>query len=222
MDRTRKKNKTKKKVLRRRKKSAPIFSAQGIEQVPTAKVFDLRVKQTEKLTEEIKVLSQRLTQGIDERVELIVDAYHEWEQANPELRLRAHEKMSMVRYGFIGPGGFDRCHELDRLPESAFFTADGDVADEIRTDRDASEVVMCPAMESGRCQEIWRGMRAPPCHLLLLEVSHGLGGGADDMGLQIVLDDFGLGGGPDDYAQSFVRAERLVRKYEERGEPGAE
>jgi hypothetical protein len=84
--------------------------------------------------------------------------------------------------------------------------------DDIPDDRKGSDVLMCPAMESRSCQGVWQGMRMPPCYLLLLEVQRGIGGGSDD-GVQEVLDDFGKWPGPEECAESFVRAEQLLRRY---------
>lgn len=74
---------------------------------------------------------------------------------------------------------------------------------------------MCPAMEAGACQGVWRGMKTPPCHLLLLEVYDGLGGGARDQSVEDVIDDFGRGGGPEEYAESFARGAQAVAQHDE-------
>lgn len=144
-----------------------------------------------------------------------VGAYRDWEGAHADLALKPRHTLAMVRLGFVGPGGFERCHEPDRLPETAFLLEDGDVAEEVRRDHTASEVLMCPAMQDGVCQGVWQNMKTPPCYLLLLEVYHGLGGGAADDSVQEVVDDYGKWGGPEEYAESFARAERTVQQYEE-------
>jgi hypothetical protein len=176
-------------------------------------VVDLDAKRSEKLTDELITLAQHSARLMDEQVELIVLAYDQWERQNPELALRASDKMAMVRLGFVGPGGFDRCHETGRRPWCAFVSEDGEPADDLPNDRNGPQVLMCPAMESRRCQGVWRGMRMPPCYLLLLEVHRGLGGGSQDSGVHEVLDDFGKWQGPEEYAESFVRAEQLIRRY---------
>ena len=176
-------------------------------------VVDLDAKRSEKLTEETVALVQQTARLLDEQVRLIVAAYNHWERENPELALRPSDKMAMVRLGFVGPGGFDRCHETGRRPLSAFISEDGEASDDLPNDRNGSEVLMCPAMESRACQGVWRGMRMPPCYLLLLEVHRGLGGGSQDSGVEEVVDDFGKWQGPEEYAESFVRAEQLIRRY---------
>ena len=176
-------------------------------------VIDLGAKRAEKMTDEILSLGRALTRTVDEAVANIVGGYRAWEGANPDLALKPRHKLAMVRLGFVGPGGFNRCHEPHRLPETAFLLEDGDVSEEIRSDHRASEVIMCPAMEANVCQGAWRGMQMPPCYLLLLEVHHGLGGGALDDRVQEVVDDFGQWGGPEEYAESFARAERSVQRY---------
>jgi hypothetical protein len=178
-------------------------------------VIDLDLKRAEKITEKLSSLGQAVRQRLDEQVAHIVGAYRKWEQTHPDLALKPRHKLAMVRLGFVGPGGFERCHEPGRLPESAFFLEDGDVSEQIRRDHKASEVLMCPAMQAGVCQGAWRGMRMPPCYLLLLEVHHGLGGGALDDSVQEVVDDFGKWGGPEEYADSFARAEQTIRKHDE-------
>ena len=176
-------------------------------------VVDLDAKRSEKLIGETVALVQQTARLLNEQVRLIVAAYNQWERENPELALRPSNKMAMVRLGFVGPGGFDRCHETGRRPWSAFISEDGEPADDLPNDRDAPNVLMCPAMESRRCQGVWQGMRMPPCYLLLLEVHRGLGGGSRDDGVQEVVDDFGKWQGPEEYAESFVRAEQLIRRY---------
>ena len=180
---------------------------------PGQNVVDLDAKRSEKLTEAIIALDQRTVSLVDEQVRLIVLAYNQWERDNRELALRPSDKMAMVRLGFVGPGGFDRCHEPGRRPWSAFISEDGELVDDLPNDRTGSEVLMCPAMESRRCQGVWQGMRMPPCYLLLLEVHRGLGGSCHDEGVQEVVDDFGRWQGPEEYAESFVRAEQLIRRY---------
>jgi hypothetical protein len=190
-------------VLMRRKRKEPSRS----------NVVDLGVKRGEKLTNEIIALVQQTTNLLDEQVRLIVTLYQQWEHDNPALALRASDKMAMVRLGFVGPGGFDRCDEADRSPMSAFISEDGDLSDEILDDRKASELLMCPAMESRVCQGVWRGMRMPPCYLLLLEVHRGLGGGCHDSGVQEAVEDFDRWPGPEQYAERFVHAEQLLRRH---------
>jgi hypothetical protein len=184
---------------------------------PANGVVDIDVKRVEKLTEKICSLAQAITDQLDEQVAIIVGGYRNWQQAHPDLALKPRHKLAMVRLGFVGPGGFERCGEPGRLPEAAFLLEDGDVVEQIRRDRGASEVLMCPAMEEGVCQGVWRGMRMPPCYLLLLEVHHGLGGGAIDDVVQEVVDDFGLWGGPEQYAERFARGEQAVREAEKAG-----
>jgi hypothetical protein len=176
-------------------------------------VVDLEKKRLEKLTGELSSLVRQGARLLDEQVEAIVGAYHEWERDNPELAIKPFRKMAMVRLGFVGPGGFERCHEPGRLPERAFFEEDGAIADEIRSDRHGSETLMCPAMEARACQRVWQEMRMPPCYILLLEVHRGLGGGAYDPGVEEVIDDLGKWQGPEEYAESFARAEELLRRY---------
>ena len=53
----------------------------------------------------------------------------------------------------------------------------------------------------------------PPCYLLLLEVHHGLGGGALDASVQEVVDDYGCWGGPEAYAKNFEYAEELIKDF---------
>lgn len=210
---SRKRNKN----TRKRKPKAKARTQAKIKAAPVATVVDLDDKRVEKLTEEIVSLTNAMSQGLDERVDLIVGLYRGWENAHPDQALRPHHKLAMVRFGFVGPGGFERCHEPDRLPEAAFIGEDGDLDVQIRQDHYASEVLMCPAMESGRCQGVWRGMRAPPCHLLLLEIHHGLGGGALDDSVEEVVDDFGKWSGPEQCAESFARGERAVSEHRDRG-----
>lgn len=181
----------------------------------TGGVVDIRVKQVEKLGEQIQLHARALTQGIDEQIARLVGAYHDWERAHADVALKPRHKLAMVRLGFVGPGGFERCHDPERLPETAFFLEGGGVDDQIRRDHDAAEVLMCPAMQDGVCQGVWRSMQMPPCYLLLLEVYHGLGGGALDDSVQEVVDDVGKWGGPEQCAESFARAEQTVRHYEE-------
>jgi hypothetical protein len=179
-------------------------------------VVDIQEKRVEKLTERVVSLSEAITKGVDARVAALLDLYRTWERQHPDDALKPHHKLAMVRYGFVGPGGFTRCHEPHRLPQIAFLLADGGVDERIERDNDASEVVMCPAMEAGLCQGAWRAMQMPPCHLLLLEVYQGLGGGAMDDAVDQVLDDVGCWYDPDDndeLKESFARAERLLRKY---------
>jgi hypothetical protein len=180
-----------------------------------ANVVDLQEKQLEKLTEEVVSLGEQLTKGVEARVAAILDVYRTWERQHPDDAVKPHHKLAMIRYGFVGPGGFTRCHELHRLPETAFFLEDGDIDERIRRDDDASKVLMCPAMEAGRCQGAWRAMQMPPCYVLLLEVYQGLGGGAMDDAVDEILDDWGLWRGPDEneeVKESFARAERLLRE----------
>lgn len=179
----------------------------------TTNVVDIREKLLDKATDQVRALMQTSADLEKEGVDLIVAMYREWERTNPELALRPRNKTAMVRLGFVGPGGFDRCREPHRLPESAFRGEDGEPAEEIQSDRDGSEVLMCPAMESRACQGAWRGMGMPPCYLLLLEVDHGLGGGCQDDRVPEVLDDFGKWPGPEEYAESFARAEELLRRH---------
>lgn len=177
-----------------------------------AAVIDLRDKRVEKMGEEIQSLGRAMSSALDEQVGHLVGQYHEWERAHPDEALKPHHKLAMVRYGFIGPGGYVRCHEAGRLPEVAFISDDG-VSEEIERDYDAAEVLMCPAMESRRCEGVWRGMQMPPCYLLLLEVHRGLGGGAIDDSVQEVLDDVGCWEGPEQKAKSFARARAILKKH---------
>ena len=182
-----------------------------------AKVVDIGVKRAEKIDGELRSLGRAITKGLDDQVALIVDSYHAWEQAHPDLALTPSHKIEMVRYGFVGRAGFERCHEPDRLPEEAFILEDGDIDRRIWRDHDASEVLMCPAMEAGVCEGAWRGMGTPPCHLLLLEIHRGLGGGTRDEAVEQVVDDFRIRGGPEECAESFARGARVAAKHKERG-----
>lgn len=182
----------------------------------TGEVVDLADKRVDKLSGEIQSLAKAMCAQLDEQVATIVGQYRQWENEHSEIALQPKHKLAMVRYGFVGPGGFERCHEPHRLPETAFFLDDGDVDAQIRRDHDAAEVLMCPAMEAGRCKGVWSGVRMPPCYLLLLEIHDGLGGGAIDDSVQEVVDDVGCWGGPEQCAESFARGERAVSKYRDR------
>ena len=178
------------------------------------KVVRLDVKRAEKMEEQLLSMVAESGRALDEQVALIRGFYREWERENPSAALKGFQKMAMVRLGFIGPGGFDRCHEPGRLPEDAFISEDHDLGDELLDDYKGAEVLMCPAKASGRCQGIWRGVRMPPCYLLLLEVYEGLGGGVLDDRVDEVVSDFGKWPGPEEYAESFAEAERVRRRYE--------
>ncbi len=178
----------------------------------SAEVVDLRQKKLEQLTTEIIALSQSMAAALDSKVALIVGAYRQWERAHPQQALKPKHKLPMVRLGFIGPGGYQRCHEPHRLPDAAFED------DQVRFDNEASEIVMCPAMEDDLCEGVWRGMSMPPCCLLLLEVNHAMGGGVLDDGVQWVVDDWGKWHGPEHHADSFARARELVEKHRWRWE----
>lgn len=184
----------------------------------TPKVVRLEAKRNEKLLRETEELARRWASAEDEQVALVVAAYRKWEQDNPDAALQPKHKLAMVRLGFVGPGGFDRCHEPHRRPMASFFAGQDDddfsIPAELESDRDASEVLMCPAMEARSCQGVWSGMRTPPCYLLLLEVHQGLGGGMSDDRVSEVLADYGKWQGPEKYAESFVRAEQLLRRRE--------
>lgn len=182
----------------------------------SAEVVSLSHKRVEKLTGEIQTLAKAMTAQTDEQVATIVGQYRQWELEHPETALHPKHKLAMVRYGFVGPGGYVRCHEPHRLPQTAFFLDDGGVDEQIRRDQDAAEVVMCPAMEAGLCKGVWSAVRMPPCYLLLLEVYDGLGGGAIDDSVQEVVDDVGLWDGPEQCEESFARGERAVKKYWDR------
>lgn len=166
------------------------------------------------LDEKLVSLVRELERGLDEQVALILGRYHEWERENPRAGLERYEKMGMVRLGFIGPGGFDRCHEPGRLPVAAFIPEDIDVPDELPDDYEGARVLMCPAKESGACQRVWRGAGMPPCYLLLLEVHAGLGGRVSDERVEEVVADFGKWPGPEDCAESFAEAEAVIRRYD--------
>lgn len=202
-------------MVRKRKKPRrkPTRKKKAARKRTGADVVDIEVKRAEKLGDELLTLQHAITQGIDESVALIVGKYRAWERANPTVALQPRHKLEMVRYGFVGPGGFERCHDPDRRPEEAFYLDDGDVHECIRRDHRASEVLMCPAMQDGLCQGVWSGMQMPPCYLLLLEVHHGLGGGARDDSVEEVVDDFGKWGGPEEFAESFARGEEAVAHY---------
>lgn len=180
------------------------------------KVVRLDVKRAEKTMEQASSLMDGIVRGTDEAVALIVDHYREWERENPDAVIRQGDKMAMVRLGFIGNAGFDRCHETGRLPTDAFFGEDGWLEDELLDDLLGADALMCPAKESGACQAVWRGVGLPPCQLLLLEVYSGLGGGAYDERVGAILHDYTHDGptGPDAFAKSFAEAKRLVKRYE--------
>ena len=197
----------------RRKSGTSVRMARKRKALSGQNVVDLDAKRSEKLIDETLALVQQTARLLDEQVRLIVAAYNQWERENPEIALRPSDKMAMVRLGFVGPGGFDRCHETGRRPWSAFVSEDGEASDDLPNDRNGPEILMCPAMESRRCQGVWQGIRMPPCYLLLLEVYRGLGGGSHDSGVEEVVDDFGKWQGPEEYAESFVRAEELIRRY---------
>lgn len=178
-------------------------------------VVDIRKKQLDKITERINTAVSAGVRSMREASELIVEDYRRWERENPELALEPFEKMQMVLLGFVGPGGFERCHEPGRRPEASFISEQLGVSEEIRSDRNASDILMCPAMESRKCQGIWAGQRLPPCQILLLEVYLGLGGDAYDDKVQDLLADFDNWEAPEGFAQSFERGERLLREHEE-------
>lgn len=203
----------KSKTKTRKKKTASHNRTAG----GTDGVVDINAKRVEKLADQIGSLAQAMSRGMDEAVATMVGTYRDWERANPDLALKPRHKLEMVRFGFVGPGGFERCHDPTRLPDTAFFLPEGGVSREIERDIDAAEVLMCPAMQDGVCQDVWRQMKMPPCCLLLLEVHHGLGGGAYDDSVQMVVDDWGKWTAPEAYAASFARAEQAVRKHEESG-----
>ena len=176
-----------------------------------ANVVDIGPRQAEKLVEKIQELTRDLASAQDEQVAQVLAAYRQWEEENPDAAVRPDVKLLMVRLGFIGTGGFERCHEEHRLPVNAYWKED-EFASELHYDSVGSEWLMCPAMESRECQRIWREMRAPPCHLLLLEVHQGLGGHIYDDRISEILSDYG-GLREEDYSASFVRAEKLLRRH---------
>lgn len=181
-----------------------------------ANVVDIKDKLLDKLTEEIVSVTSEMTERLDATIADALDIYRTWEHDNPDTALKAHHKLAMIRYGFVGPGGFARCHQPHRLPETAFFLAKGGIDERIQRDEDAAELVMCPAMQAERCQGVWRAMRIPPCQLLLLEVLQGLGGGVLDDSVDEVLSDWACARDQeetDPAPASFARAARLVRKY---------
>jgi len=180
-----------------------------------ADVVDLEQARIGRLTSEFKRLAAAQAAKIDEHVGRVLEIYRGWERENPDRALKGFQKMQMVRWGFVGPGGFERCHEEGRRPEDSFYDGPDDLdtyVEELENDRTAGEVLMCPAMEARSCEGIWATHKTPPCHMLLLEVHQGLGGGVIDDALEQVLSDVGRWRGPDEYRESFVRAEKLLRK----------
>ena len=204
------------KRARRAKKQSAARRSEGARRGTPAKaeVIDLGAKRVEKMGDELSRLTQSLASAQDEQVADTVDAYRAWEEAHRGEALRPEEKLAMVRYRFVGPGGFERCHEAERLPEAAFFIGDCDIDERIQRDHDAAEVLMCPAMQAGKCQGIWQAMKTPPCHLLLLETYQALGGGVLDDSVQEVVDDVGAGG-PEGRAASFGRAAAVLAHYDD-------
>ena len=177
-----------------------------------ANVVSIAKKQAEKLVERVESLTDAIGRQIDEGVAEVLEHYRAWEEEHPEDAVARIDKMAMVRLGFIGPGGFDRCHETHRLPTDAFISED-DLGDAVLDDYVGAEELMCPAKEAGRCKKIWKEIGMPPCCLLLLEVNQGLGGGIWDERVGLILSELGRWHKPERYEDSFRAAERLKRKH---------
>lgn len=170
-------------------------------------VISLDRARAERLVDEVKTLADQLAASVGETVAAVLKGYRAWERANPEAAVRSVERLEMIRLGFVGPGGFDRCHREERVPRSAY-PWDDPIHDD---DRRAAQVLMCPLMEARRCESVWSAFNTPPCYLLLLEAHDALGRGADDWKVGEVLGDFGKLP-PDQYRKTFARADRLIRE----------
>jgi hypothetical protein len=181
------------------------------------KVVDIRVAELDRATKRIKALTATIAQRTDEAVAAVIESYRAWEAGCPDDALRTDHKTEMVRLGFVGQAGFERCHEPHRLPWLAFFTFTARVPEhEVdEDDQSLAEVMMCPAMQAGRCEPIWRAVGLPPCKLLLLEIHHGLGGGSACVGVDGVLRELDEQTPPDrEHEASFRRAKRVKRHHD--------
>lgn len=170
--------------------------------------IDLEKARLERLARRFRALMKESGEALDRMVALVLEAYRAWERGNPERALHGYQRMEMVRLGFVGPGGFQRCHEEGRLPRDAFDDDDPAMED----DREAADLLMCPAMEGGRCEPIWTALQLPPCQLLLLEIHQAVGASADDVTVQSAVGDFGRWPPGEQERKNFARAERLLRK----------